>query len=77
MPQRGRVKYYNADKGVGVITLEDGRDVLVQRRAIDARGFGSLQEGERVSLDVVDGPRGPEARNVESFGPPDGPGGRR
>jgi cold shock protein len=77
MAQHGIVKYYKADKGFGVITLEDGRDVIVQRRAIDARGFGSLQEGERVSLDVVDGPKGPEARNVQSLGLPDGPGGRR
>jgi CspA family cold shock protein len=65
---RGIVKWYNADRGFGFITLEDGSDVYVHRSGISPRGFRDLQEGQKVSLDVVDGPKGPQAQNVEAEG---------
>jgi CspA family cold shock protein len=64
MPQQGHVKWYNPDKGFGFITLEEGGDVFVHRSAIGAR-YGDLREGQRVDFDVVDGPKGPQAQNVE------------
>jgi CspA family cold shock protein len=68
MPKQGTVKWYNADKGYGFITLEEGGDVFVHHSAISAKGFRDLQEGQKVSLDVVDGPKGPQAQTVEAVG---------
>ncbi|MEA3066095.1 MAG: cold shock protein [Sphingomonadales bacterium] len=68
MPQQGTVKWYNADKGYGFITLDDGGDVFVHRSAISARGFRGLEEGQRVTLEVVDGPKGPQAQDVVAGG---------
>jgi len=64
MAQQGRVKWFNGDKGYGFITLEDGAEVFVHHSAIQTRGYRALQEGQPVSLDVVDGPKGPQAANV-------------
>ena len=60
----GTVKWFNAAKGFGFIEQEGGKDVFVHHSAIQADGFKSLQEGERVSFDVVDGAKGPSAANV-------------
>ena len=60
----GPVKGFNDAKGFGFIEQEGGKDVFVHHSAIQADGFKSLQEGERVSFDVVDGAKGPSAANV-------------
>ena len=61
----GTVKWFNDSKGFGFIEQEDGNDLFVHFSAIKGDGFKSIQEGARVSFDVVDGPKGPAADNVE------------
>ncbi|NLZ17800.1 MAG: cold-shock protein [Desulfobulbaceae bacterium] len=60
----GTVKWFNDSKGFGFIARDNGQDVFVHHSAIQAQGFKSLSEGERVSFDVVDGSKGPSAANV-------------
>jgi CspA family cold shock protein len=64
MPE-GTVKWFNDAKGFGFIEQDNGGDVFVHHTAIKADGFKSLAEGARVSFDVVEGPKGPAAENVE------------
>ena len=61
----GTVKWFNDAKGFGFIEQDGGKDVFVHHTAIQADGFKSLDEGERVSFDVVDGAKGPAAANVK------------
>jgi len=61
---KGKVKWFNEAKGFGFITSEDGADVFVHYTAIQENGFKSLSEGQAVSFDIVDGPKGPKAANV-------------
>jgi CspA family cold shock protein len=60
----GTVKWFNESKGFGFIEQEDGTDVFVHFSAIQDNGFKSLDEGQKVSLDVVNGPKGLQAANV-------------
>ncbi|MDA5109752.1 cold-shock protein [Brevibacillus thermoruber] len=60
----GKVKWFNAEKGFGFIEREDGDDVFVHFSAITGTGFKSLEEGQKVEFDVVQGNRGPQAANV-------------
>jgi len=63
----GTVKWFNDSKGFGFIEQDGGTDVFVHHSAIKADGFRSLQEGQRVTFDVVDGAKGPAAENVISM----------
>ena len=60
----GKVKWFNAEKGFGFIEREGGEDVFVHFSAITGDGFKTLDEGQSVTFDIVDGPRGPQAANV-------------
>lgn len=64
----GRVKWFNNAKGYGFIEQDDGKDVFVHYTAIVGKGFRSLQEGDKVTFDVVIGPKGEQAANVEKVG---------
>ena len=59
----GKVKWFNAEKGYGFIEREEGGDVFVHFSAIQADGFKTLEEGQAVEFDVVEGPRGEQAAN--------------
>ena len=60
----GTVKWFNSEKGYGFITSEEGLDIFVHYSAIKAEGFKSLDEGQEVEFEVVEGDRGPQAANV-------------
>ncbi|GGM34099.1 cold shock-like protein CspLB [Paraliobacillus quinghaiensis] len=60
----GTVKWFNADKGFGFIEQENGDDVFVHFSAIEGEGFKTLNEGQSVEFEVVEGDRGPQAANV-------------
>ena len=60
----GKVKWFNAEKGYGFIEREDGGDVFVHFSAIQSEGFKTLEEGQAVEFDVVQGNRGEQAANV-------------
>ncbi|WP_078380259.1 cold-shock protein CspD [Sutcliffiella halmapala] len=62
--QNGKVKWFNNEKGFGFIEVEGGDDVFVHFSAIQGDGFKSLEEGQEVSFEIVDGNRGPQAENV-------------
>ncbi|CAB1128152.1 cold-shock protein, molecular chaperone, RNA-helicase co-factor [Candidatus Hydrogenisulfobacillus filiaventi] len=64
MTMIGRVKWFSAEKGYGFLEREDGGDVFVHYTAINGTGFRTLNEGERVEFDIVEGERGPQAANV-------------
>lgn len=60
----GTVKWFNADKGYGFIAQENGPDVFVHFRAIVSEGYKTLREGQRVSFEVTQGQKGPQAEKV-------------
>jgi len=61
---QGRVKWFNAEKGYGFIETEEGNDVFVHFSAIQMDGYKTLEEGQAVEFDIVQGARGPQAANV-------------
>ena len=64
--KNGTVKWFNDAKGFGFITPESGEDVFVHFRAIQGSGFKSLKEGQKVTFDVVKGPKGLQAEAVQA-----------
>ena len=63
---QGTVKWFNGDKGYGFITREGGADVFVHHSAILAEGYRNLDEGQKVEFEVVQGPKGAQAANVQA-----------
>lgn len=61
----GKVKWFNAEKGFGFIESSEGQDVFVHFSAIQTEGFKTLDEGQAVTFEIVEGNRGPQAANVE------------
>lgn len=64
----GKVKWFNAEKGFGFIEREDGDDVFVHFSAIQVDGFKTLEEGQNVEFEIIEGDRGPQAANVTTLG---------
>jgi CspA family cold shock protein len=64
----GTVKWFNAEKGFGFITGEDGQDVFAHFSQINVDGFKTLEEGQKVSFDVTQGQKGPQAENITVIG---------
>lgn len=63
----GHVKWFNETKGFGFIAQEDGADVFVHYSAITGSGFRTLTEGQQVQFTVTQGPKGPQAENVQAI----------
>jgi CspA family cold shock protein len=63
----GTVKFFNAEKGYGFISREQGEDVFVHYSNIEGRGYRSLEEGQKVEFDVAPGRKGEEAQNVRAI----------
>lgn len=61
---KGTVKWFNATKGYGFISTEEGEDVFVHYSAIQTDGFKTLEEGQNVEFEIVQGEKGPQATNV-------------
>ncbi|MFA4980994.1 MAG: cold shock domain-containing protein [Candidatus Omnitrophota bacterium] len=61
---KGKVKWFSNEKGYGFITPENGNDVFVHHTSIQGEGYKSLEEGQDVELDIVQGPKGEQAANV-------------
>ena len=65
---KGTVKWFNAEKGFGFITSEEGKYLFVHYSEIKKEGFKTLEEGQQVSFDVKEGQKGPQAANVQILG---------
>jgi CspA family cold shock protein len=60
----GKVKWFNAQRGFGFIEVENGKDIFVHQSAIKMEGYRTLEPGDLVKFDIVEGPKGPQAANV-------------
>ena len=65
--KKGIVKWFNAEKGFGFITTEEGKDVFAHFTQIKMDGFKSLEEGQKVQFDITEGQKGPQAENIMSL----------
>ena len=65
--EEGTVKWFNEKKGFGFIVHDDGRDIFVHYSSIDMPGFKKLMEGDRVSFEIKEGDRGPQAASVKKI----------
>ncbi|ETT81075.1 cold shock domain-containing protein [Viridibacillus sp. FSL R5-0477] len=65
--QQGKVKWFNNEKGYGFIEYNDGEDVFVHFTGIQEEGFRTLEEGQDVSFEIIEGNRGPQAANVNKI----------
>jgi len=63
----GKVKWFSAEKGYGFIAREEGDDVFVHFSAIQSDGYKTLDEGQNVEFDIIEGERGPQAANVKKL----------
>ncbi|MBC1944390.1 cold-shock protein [Listeria booriae] len=63
--QNGKVKWFNNEKGYGFLEMENGEDIFIHFTAIQGDGYKSLDEGQAVTFEIVEGNRGPQAANVE------------
>ena len=63
----GKVKWFSAEKGYGFIARDEGDDVFVHFSAIQSDGYKTLDEGQEVSFDIIEGERGPQAANVKKL----------
>jgi cold shock protein len=61
---KGKVKWFNNQKGYGFITPEEGKDVFVHYSALQGEGYKSLEEGQEVEFEIEQGPKGEQAKNV-------------
>ncbi len=61
----GTVKWFNSEKGFGFITGEDGKDVFAHFSQIQSSGYKTLEEGQEVSFEITQGPKGPQAENIQ------------
>lgn len=61
---KGTVKWFNESKGFGFLTQDNGTDVFAHYSAIAGDGFKTLNEGDQVTFDVIDGDKGPKAQNI-------------
>ncbi|MGO1579880.1 MAG: cold shock domain-containing protein [Peptoniphilaceae bacterium] len=64
---KGKVKWFNGEKGFGFITAEDGTDVFAHFSQIQKEGFKTLEEGQEVEFDVVEKEKGPQAENITTL----------
>ncbi|MDR2939961.1 MAG: cold-shock protein [Clostridiales bacterium] len=65
--KQGTVKWFNAEKGFGFISLDNDSDVFVHYSAIQTDGYKTLTEGQKVEFDIVEGSKGPQAANVTAI----------
>lgn len=63
----GTVKWFNSEKGFGFITTEEGNDVFAHFSQIQKEGFKTLEEGQKVSFEVIQGPKGPQAESIQTI----------
>ncbi|EUJ49388.1 cold-shock protein [Paenilisteria rocourtiae] len=63
--QNGKVKWFSNEKGYGFLELENGEDIFIHFTAIQGDGYKTLDEGQNVTFEIVEGNRGPQATNVE------------
>ncbi|MBC1457414.1 cold-shock protein [Listeria newyorkensis] len=66
--QNGKVKWFSNEKGYGFLEIENGEDIFIHFTAIQGDGYKTLDEGQSVTFEVVEGNRGPQATNVKTLG---------